>query len=297
LANLVSADITALAAGKGAPPADLHDLTLVLDDMELTGIFDHWANAYLWRKTPAGVGEKERGQLVEWFARLHRHARLTDTLIRARAQVKPFLMPPRAWMGKAGPRRELVLLEEQGAADVLAAARKLYALTGTGTWERDGCVLLTVAQDSAPLTQVRAGQREKPGPLAAVRLTRLDLLETPAGDKPVVLEHAWLGRITLPAGRLLSVWDLPGCLSEEARKKAADKVDDALDGGEIAARRLEQALPFVHALMREKLAALPANKQGAKLRLILSLFDDAVMPAPPAGEGEALEVLPRGRVP
>jgi hypothetical protein len=294
LANLVSADLDALAAGKQTPRPDLHDLALVLDELELTGLFDHWANAYLWRKTPAAVGEKDRVRLTEWMARLHRQARLTDTLIRARAQVKPFMLPPRAWMSKAGPRREWVAMEEKAGADVLAAARKLYPLTGTGTWERDGCVALTVAKDSAAVVQIRAGHEDKPAPLAAVRLTRLDLLQTPAGDTPVVLEHAWLGRITLPADRLLSVWDLPGCLSEEARKKVTDAVGAALDGDEAAPRRLEQALPFVQVLLREKLAAAPATK-GGKLRLILSLFDDAVMPAPPAVE--EVGPLPHGRLP
>jgi hypothetical protein len=204
------------------------------------------------------------------------------------------MLPPRAWMSKAGPRREWVVMEEKGAADVLAAARKLYPLAGAGTWERDGCVLLTVAKDSAAVIQIRAGHQDRPAPLAAVRLTRLDLLETPAGDKPVVLEHAWLGRITLPAGRLLSVWDLPGCLSEEARKKVTDAIGEALDGEDAAVRRLEQTLPFVQTLLREKLAAAPTNK-GGKLRLILSLFDDAVMPAPPAVE--EVGPLPHGRLP
>jgi hypothetical protein len=297
LAPLVRADLGGGGAGEAAARPDLHDLTVVLDDLETAGLFDHWVNAYLWRKTPAAVGEKDRAKLTEWFARLHRHARVTDTLIRARAQVKPFMLPPRAWMGKmGGPRRDLLVQEEKGAADVFAAARKLYPLTGTGTWEVDGCVALTVAKDSAAVVLVRAGQQDRPGPLAAMRLTRLDLLQTPAGDKPVVLEHAWLGRVSLPADRLLSVWDLPGCLSEEARKKVTDAVGAALDGDEAAARRLEQALPFVQVLLREKLAAAPATK-GGKLRLILSLFDDAVMPAPPAVE--EVGPLPHGggRVP
>jgi hypothetical protein len=295
LANLVKADLAALAVGKECPSVELRDLPLALDEMEQAGIFDHWANAYLWRKTPTNVGEKERSQLVEWYARLHRHARLTDTLIRARAQVKPFLMPPRAWMSKAGPRPEHLLKEKVGAGDVLAAARKLYPLTGAGTWDRDGCVVLTVAKESAAVVQIRAGQREKPGPLAAIRLTRLDLLETPAGDTPVVLEHAWAGRITLPPGRLLSVWDLPGCLSAEARKKVAVKVDAALGGDETAARRLEDNLPLVQGILRQKLVVVPAGKEVAKLRLILSLFDDAVTAVPPAETGPGVEDVPRAR--
>ena len=43
--------------------------------------------------------------------------------------------------------------------------------------------------------------------------------------------------------------------------------------------QLEQALPLVHTLLREELKHSPNATGAPRLRLILALFDDAVMPA------------------
>lgn len=290
--KVVEADVAAMAGLKVARPG-LDQLTAALDEMDQSGIYDHWAGAYLWRQS-AGLAGNDPQAAAELYARLYRHARVTDTLIRARAQVKPLNVSPRAWMSKAGPKREDVLARQKWEAEVFAAARRLYASTDAGTWERDGSARAAVAKDSAPLTLVHAGKRHTFGPGSNVRLDRLDLFE--AGEKPVVLEHAWLGKLTLPAGRTVSVWELPDCLSAEGRAALGKAVADALEGGEGAARRLEQALPLAHRLLREKLAAAPDARGAARLRLILSLFDDAVMPAPPAAVAPPA-FGPGGRVP
>lgn len=274
---LVEADLDAGAKAASRPDAKV--LIAALDDMERAGLFDQWACAYLWRKAAGGIDKTQRTQAVELFARLNRHARMTNALVRAQARVKPFLVPPRAWMSKAGPKTSYVVAQKQAVGETLKTARWLYAGSDTGTWERDGCVLASVARGSAPLTLVRAGHRQELKEGATVRLNRLDLVETPAGGKPVVLEHAWLGQITLPADRTLSVWDLPALLPAGARHQAEVAVGEALDGEEKPARKLEQALPLVQRVLREKLVKTSNAKGAPRLRLILSLFDDAVMPA------------------
>src|SRR5262249_32842925 len=108
---------------------------------------------------------------------------------------------------------------------------------------------------------------------------RLDLLETTPGDKPVVLEHAWLGRIELPPGKLFSVWDLPAHLSDGAKAAAKKMVLEALEGKPEAARRLEQSLPLTQAFVHAGLAASPLAPGAPRLRLILTQFDD--VPAMP----------------
>src|SRR5262249_46617015 len=118
------------------------------------------------------------------------------------------------------------------------------------------------------------------------RLRRLARPQPPAGDKPVTLEHAWLGRVTLPANRTVSVWQLPGLLSDEGQKKLNKDVQAALEGDEDAADRLELVLPFAHAAMRAAVAESPKAKLAPRLRMMLALFDDTVMPVlvPPKAE-------------
>jgi hypothetical protein len=278
---LVLADLQAVSKDKAPPAPTLTALIAALDELEKLGYYDHWASGYLWRKASAAdAGSK---QLSELYARLYRHARVTDTLIRAQARVKPLLLSPRVWMSKGGPRepeKQQLAKYKESLAETLAAARLLYRTSDAGTWERDGVALFTVARGSAPFTLVRGGKRQALEEGQSFRFGRLDLIET-AADKPVVLEHAWLERVTLPQGRLVSVWSLPECLSDEARGKVKQTVADALAGSEDAALRLERTLPLVHSLMRDGLTNPPAAKGAPTLRLILSLFDEAVMPAQP----------------
>jgi hypothetical protein len=159
------------------------------------------------------------------------------------------------------------------------AVKQLYGATDAGTWKRDGVALLTVAKDSPRPTLLRGGKKYSLDVGETVRFGRLDLIETPAGDKPVVLEHSWLGPITLPAGKLISVWELARLLSADARATAGQTITQALANNEEAADKLEQALPLVHVLLREQVIRDSEAKGAPRLRLILALFDDAVMPA------------------
>ena len=263
--------------------------------MEGHGYYDHWLNACLWRKTAHGDAADAK-QLAEVYVRMYRHSRLTDTLIRAYGEVKPYTVGARAWMSKGGPRPAERDREEKGLGEMQEAAKKLFPAIDGGTWKRDGVALLTVAKD-APAPVLLRARRKQPLPSGeTVRFGRLDLIETPAGDKSVSLEHPWLGRVTLPPDRVISVWQLSGLLSDEGEKKLTKAVRDALDGDEDAADRLEMALPLAHAAIRAGVAESPKAKLAPRLRLLLALFDDAVMPAVaprgaevPFGSGGGLE--------
>src|SRR5262249_57787076 len=93
------------------------------------------------------------------------------------------------------------------------------------------------------------------------------------GSKP-----AWAGTSGVPAGKTLTVWELSKRLSVEGKAKTFKTIHAALDNDEDAAEQLEQALPLVHEMMREMLKKAPNARGAPRLRLILSLFDDAVMP-------------------
>jgi hypothetical protein len=72
-----------------------------------------------------------------------------------------------------------------------------------------------------------------------------------------------------------------------------ETVHDALkNNSEDAADRLERCLPLSQHAIRAGLKELPNAKGAPRLRLILALFDDAVMPALPSYRpGESLEEL------
>jgi hypothetical protein len=277
VAALFVNDIDALESKKELPRLDGKEFLAIYDAMESGGYYDHWLNAYLWRRTANARFADDRQQ-AEVYARMYRHARLTDALIRAHGEVKPYTIGARAWMSKMGPGPAEHKLEDKGLADMLEATRKNYAALDGGTWKRDGIAVLTVAKDSPAPVLLRAGRRQPLPSGETIRFGRLDLIETPDGDKPVSLEHAWLGPVTLPAGRTVSVWQLSSLVSDEGQKKIDKTVRAALDGDEDAADRLELALPLAHAAIRDAVAGSPKAKLAPRLRMMLALFDDAVMP-------------------
>jgi hypothetical protein len=161
---------------------------------------------------------------------------------------------------------------------MLDAAKELYPKSDPGTWGQDGLVVLVVPFNRPGVTLMRGGSKQEIKSGQTFRLGRLDLIEVSA-DKGVTLEHPWLGTVELPAGRLVSSRALHGLLPEDARDKVKQAVADALKGAEAPADRLEKALPFAEPVLREALSKDPDRPGAPRLRLILSLFDDAVMPA------------------
>src|SRR5262249_25037250 len=142
-------------------------------------------------------------ELVILYKRLAEHARVTDTLIAAHAQVRPLMQAPRAWMSKAGPRpqdRVLIAAYQHSLTDMVATAKKLYPSVDEGTWRREGQIQFTAFNGSPSPTLIWAGKPKGFPEGATTRLGRLDLLQTPK-DKPCALYHEWLGRIELPAGQ------------------------------------------------------------------------------------------------
>ena len=286
LAAVFKADIAAIAAKKVAPRIDASSLLALYDEMESQGYFDHWLNAYLWRKT-ANMDAGDGSKLAEIYARMYRHSRLTDTLVRALGEVKPYTIPAQAWRSKASPSPGIRALEEKSVADMLEAAKKLYPNIDGGTWKRDGVALLTVAKDSPSPILLREGRKRPLLDGETIRFGRLDLLETPAVSKPVSLNASWLGRVNLLAKRTISVWQLSELLSEEARDKLKQTVAEALDGDEDAADKLELVLPLAHNAIRADVTESPKSKLAPRLRMLLSLFDDTVMPALPWSPADA----------
>ena len=282
--KIVTADLAAWEKGQPAPRVGADELIAALDNLQRYGVFDPWAGAYLWRKTSLLVEKAGRTDLVALYARLHQHARIDNTLIRAQAEVKPIPISPRAWMSKAGPSREMRLREIAIRRQLLASARRLYPSSDAGTWQRDAVVDLTLAEDTAEPNLIRQGRQTTLRQGQRIRFNRLDLVRTPAGKGPSVVEHAWLGRIELPPDRLVTVWDLPGHLSDRAAKKVQQTVLDALNGDAEAAGRLERALPITQQAIRQGVAEAPNASGAPGLRLILTLFDDSPIGSLPEPE-------------
>ena len=250
------------------------ELRGALDELEKSGRYDHFWNAYLWRKSTA-IDAAER---VGLYARFRQHARITDALIRAQAQVKPLMQPPRAWMSKAGPSKgDRIAMQayESAMKDMVKVAADLLPTTDEGTWKRDGIALIKPLAGS-PLLLRGGRERELPGD-QSTRFGRLDLLKS--GEKPASISHEWLGTIELPAKSVVSVWELPTLLPEAVKQKLDETVHEALKSNfEDAADQLERCLPMSHVAIRAGLKELPNAKGAPRLRLILSLFDDTPMP-------------------
>jgi hypothetical protein len=290
LQKLIDADLAALRADRPLPNASANEVRAALDELENAGRYDHFWNAYLWRKTAEFADPADR---VELFARFRRHARVTDALIRAHAQVKPLMQAPRAWMGKAGGGAfvNLHLPHPDAGADLLKVAARVLPTTDEGTWKRDGVALFKPVPGRPAPVLVRGGTEWILPADDSTRFGRLDLFKT--GDRPAVIVHDWLGQVELPANRLVSVWELPHLLSDAAKQKLDETVHEALKtNSEAAADRLERCLAVSHFAIRAGLKELPHAKGAPRLRLILALFDDTVMPglpnykvAPAAGFG------------
>lgn len=296
---MIKSDLTARAEGKPAPTTRDAVLIRALTGMEATGRYDHFWNAYIWRKTAPALGSDATDR-AELYARVRRHARITDALIKAYAQVRPALdQQPRAWMSKAGPgpaERVAMRAYEAKLGDMLKAAAEVLPTTDEGTWKRDGVALLKPVAGSPVPTLIRGGNERPMSAEDSTRFGRLDLLKT--GDEPTAVVHDWLGRIDLPAKATVSVWDLPKYLPEEAKRKLDETVLAALkDNSEDAADRLERSLAVAHPAIRAGLKELPKEKGSPRMRLILSLFDDTPMPElptyPPKAEGVPAPGLPK----
>lgn len=277
------ADLTARATGKPAPRVPAIELLAALSEMEASGYYDHFLSAYLFRLTAAslrdGVAQRSDAEpFVQLYKRLAEHVRLTNTLLRAQARVKPMMLRPRAWMSKAmRPEPKQLSFLPMQVAEMVGACKVLHGSANLGTWEKDGVVLLSVGKQSPPITLQRspvqsavAGQ--------PLRMGRLDLIETPAGGAQVTLINDWLGELRLPAGRVVSSWELPRYLSQDARTKISATIAEAMAGSEAAAERLELHLPLVQSALRDALRKQPQEKGAPRLRMILSLFEDTVMP-------------------
>ncbi|HVK11935.1 MAG TPA: hypothetical protein VM597_24390, partial [Gemmataceae bacterium] len=278
---MIRADLAAVKEGKPAPAVADRDLLKALTLLETNARYDHFWNAYLWRKTAAGPTDP--AVRSELYARFRRHARITDALIKAHARVRPMMEYPRAWMSKAGPgpaEQKAIQAHAAKLQDMIKVANEVLPRTDEGTWKRDGVALLKpVAGLPIPML-VRAGKDRPMSAEDSTRFGRLDLLKS--GDQPTAVVHDWLGRVDLPAKATVSVWDLPKYLPDAAKQKLDVTVLVALkENSEEAADRLERSLAVAHAAIRAGLKELPKAPGAPRLRLILSLFDDTPMPALP----------------
>lgn len=291
LGDMFRKEVEAQADDKAAPTFSPRHVLTAMNEMEKYGVYDHWLNAFFWRRVDT-TNQAEAKELIEVYRRIHQHARITDSLISAFAQVRPMMQPPRAWMSKVGPRpADLPIIEayQKNLKDMVEATAKAYSTSTAGTWERDALVQFTAVNGSPAPNLLRAGKIKGFPEGQKVRVGRLDLLETPK-DRSAVLEHEWLGKIELPKDRLISFVQLPDFLPKQSRDDLSKAIQEALDGSDKAADRIERVLPLAHADLRKALKESPKAKGAPRLRMILVLFDDALMPK--LREPEAIELTP-----
>lgn len=257
--ELVSAHLS--GAATPVPPASALS---ALDAMESAGMWNASLAAWLWRRAGAADGP----ELPAFYARLETHLRAVDTITKTAAITGPVRHTP--WMSKAMAPKDY-----QGPVEIPPdfekTAGRLFPTTPAGTWETDAVLGLTVVESRKPATLHRRGAKSSVAAKDFVRLRRLDVLEA---DSPLVVEHAALGKFTVPAGARLTAWTLPALLPQATIATLDKDAALACDGDASALKRLESVLPAAHPAMRAALASKPDAPGAAALRQLLTTFDE-----------------------
>lgn len=248
------------------PPIEPAGFAAALDAVEAAGMLRGAQIRLFWRTLPR-VAETDREAALEAATRLHRAARIHDAMVAASFGVQPY--NERAWMSKAGPRREDELAEARAVGAILGALPYEYARSAGGLWVREGRARITLVS-GAGVRMVQGGETAEVPPGSVIDFHRLGALRT---ADPAVAEHEWIGRIAIPGDSLLFVFDLPGLLDEATGARVLETVEAALAGDEGAAARIERSLPFSHRALRQALANAPDAPGAPVLRLMASLFD------------------------
>ncbi len=256
LAELAS-DLHACAfVGEGAPPVE--ELEDALERAERQGAFDAFIAAAVFRRTKAIPVD----DLPRLLARVERHARFAIALRRAEALTGPTEFMP--WMSKGRPgSNECHPVVNRRFVETAISA---YESGDAGTWDREVLLRVAVVQGDG-LVLLRRGSGARP-PSGVFALRRLDVLRAGAAD--AILEHATLGRITIPAGRSMGPWNVAEFLAPAARLRLQASVRAAGEGR--AFKSLEEVLPAASSYISEELAARPNSRGAPALRLLLTLF-------------------------
>lgn len=262
------------AAVDRSAPSTPRDLVSVLDATEAAGVYDGWVVGALFRRSGPAAGAElkaaEAPALAGLYGRLEQHARVDDAVIRALAVAGPIEQRP--WMSKAAQPRELMGQPHLVAPEALVPElKKAYPQATAGAWRTGATVRLRVksAPDGAALLRRGASLKLTDG--ALVVFGRLDVIAVPAGGGALVLEHAQLGALTVPADRAVTAWNLPNLLGDAGKKEVSRWIQEAAACDRAAQRSIEQALPATHAALR--IAAARDTKGAPAMRLILALFE------------------------
>lgn len=243
---------------------DPEGLLRLLDAAEALPFFDAWLAAYVWRRAaPLSLAAGRREALL---ARVERHVRVYLALLKGQALTGPVEFHP--WRSKAAPPPGWSNIDLPDG--LVAAAQRAYKTGDAGTWDSAGTIALRVEQAQG-LSLVRRGKATPLTAGQALVLRRLDLLRA---EGPARLRHAELGDLSLGSGANVTAWDLGDRLAPAGRELARAWTAAALGGDARALRRIEAALPALHAEVRRALAEKPDAKGAAGLRMALALFDE-----------------------
>ncbi len=280
--NTRSPALVALATGYPVPPGlaamlatpgQTSDTQLLatLDEVEQSALVDAWIVALFWGRlatAPEPTTAAARKLRRTLFGRLHMHARLATALVRAQFEVSQIKFTP--WRSKAVPPPGY--RSGPSPFQVAGVVHKHLKTADAGTWETSVTVELRVQRGQGNLTVVRAGVPQPAG--QTITIGRLDLLETTG---PVVLAHPKLGKLAIPGGRQLSAWQLPPIVSGPTKQHVDTLISQALTGDPKAVSTLGELLLLVHDHVRRAVSAKPSEPGSPSLRMLLALYDDAVV--------------------
>jgi hypothetical protein len=251
-----------LEARKAGGRETIADVQALLTSMEALPLYHAGLAGYVWRRAaPLTAGAPARAELL---ARIDRHLRACEALLKAEAETGPIEFT--AWRSKAAPPvGHSGLRVPKG---LHAAAKGHYPQVDAGTWATEATLTLTAVDGGATL--LRAGRAEPLQPGQRFALRRLDVL---AAERPAKLRHDELGDMSLGAASVVTAWDVGSRLAAPGRELVRARVAAAQSGDAQALKQLEAILPAAHLEIRRVLAERPQAPGSPGLRTLLELFD------------------------
>jgi hypothetical protein len=252
------------------PSLTVADLEAVLDRLEGKGTYDDFLAGLVFRNTKT-VGDADLPRLL---GRVERHAAISAALRTSEVRTRPIQLEalrPEAWRSKALklPFKQLGPASCELVSDAFVPEARAAFEAGTVlTWDRDAVMQLTLVDGEASLAR-RAGWE----PLvrgATVKWRRVDMIVANKGD--VVMRHATLGDLRIPAGATLGPWNFADALGEDARRSIDEQLERAARGDRASVDALAAILPAARAAIAKELAAGPESPGAPALRMLMTIY-------------------------
>lgn len=269
IARLLEDDVRRLQRGEPVRPLDARRIANALRGLRRARYLDPWFAGWAWRRAATCADD---ARLRELLVEIETYAWHADCAVLAQTRLDHLVARPRAWASKGGPR--LYRFPKNFGRIPAQTWRELYERSRETTWAREAVTPFRVLPTSAS-AQVERLESFLARPGTSFSFRRVDRVTAPP-DARVLLEHGWVGRITVPAGHSVSALDLPDLLDAGQQETVRSTVARALEGDEPSQHLLQTSLPLCIPHIRSAVATASSARGAGALKLLLVLWDDAI---------------------